>query len=156
MQIVDLKDAPQHLPTLAAWHQAQWSYLNPAGSLASRIEKMQAHLVDRLIPSTFIALDEELLGSAAIVASDMDTRPELSPWLASVFVAPAHRNKGIGAALVKQVVARAKQTGIETLYLFTPDREPFYQTLGWQTLYKEPYRGSEVTVMRIVTALPAR
>lgn len=30
------------------------------------------------------------MGSAAIINNDMDTRPELTPWLASVFVAPAY------------------------------------------------------------------
>jgi hypothetical protein len=36
---------------------------------------------------------------------------------------------------------------LETLYLFTPDRESFYQNLGWQVLSKEEYRGAWVTVM---------
>ena len=41
----------------------------------------------------------------------------------------------------------AKQAGIETLYLFTPDRVSFYEKLGWQILKEEVYRGHLVTMM---------
>ena len=149
MQILNLKNEPHHISTLAEWHHNEWSYLNPAGSIEKRIEKMQSYLGADLIPSTFIAKETELLGSAAIVDSDMDTRPELFPWLASVFVAPAYRNQGIGSSLVKHVSQKAQEAGIEALYLFTPDRENFYQKLGWQVLSKQDYRGHPVTVMCI-------
>lgn len=149
MQILDLKHEPHHIPKLAEWHHNQWSSLNPGGSLEKRIEKMQAYLGTDLIPSTFIAKAAMLLGSAAIIDHDMDTRLDLSPWLASVFVAPEYRNNGIGGSLVRHVMQTAKQAGIERLYLFTPDRESFYRKLGWQVLSKEEYRGHAVTVMCI-------
>ncbi len=47
------------------------------------MDKFKTHLGVELIPSTFIAREEALLGSAAIVAYDMDTRTHLSPRLAS-------------------------------------------------------------------------
>ena len=44
---------------------------------------------------------------------------------------------------------QAKDAGIEKLYLFTHDREGFYQRLGWQVLSIEDYRECSDTVMRI-------
>jgi hypothetical protein len=44
MKIINLALAPEHIPTIAAWHHAQWGYLNPGGTLESRIEKMQRYL----------------------------------------------------------------------------------------------------------------
>ena len=67
MKIVNLKDCPEHIETLAQWHQQQWQYLNPGQSLADRIAKMQKYLNDDFVPSTFVALGNEPLGSAAIV-----------------------------------------------------------------------------------------
>jgi hypothetical protein len=68
MQIQNLQTAPHLIPKLAAWHHAEWSYLNPGNTLEKRIEKMQDYLNADLIPSTFIANhNEELLGSAAII-----------------------------------------------------------------------------------------
>jgi predicted N-acetyltransferase YhbS len=151
IQIVDLRDAPQHLPQLAAWHHEQWSYLNPGQTLHHRIEKMHDHLQPIPLPRTFVAVADHgaPMGSASLVAHDMDTHPELTPWLASVFVAPIHRQKGIGAALVRRVMAAAREAGIETLSLFTPDQEAFYQSLGWHTIAKERYHGDEVTLMQV-------
>lgn len=149
MQILDLKHEPQHIATLAEWHHQQWASLNPGGSVATRIEKMQSYLGDELVPSTFIAKADELIGSAAIISSDMDSRPELTPWLASVFVAPVYRDQGIGSCLVRHIMQTAKNNGINTLYLFTPDQVPFYQRLGWQILDQEQYRGHNVTVMSV-------
>lgn len=149
MSIFDLATEPHHIPTLAEWHHREWAHLNPGGSLEKRIEKMQTYLSDELAPSMFIYKHlGELAGSAAIVACDMDTRPELTPWLASVFVAQPFRRQGIGGQLVKHAMQQAHLAGVEKLYLFTPDREDFYQKLGWQRLSVERYLGYEVVLMQ--------
>ncbi len=150
MNIINLKTIPQHIPVLARWHHEQWSYLNPGYSLEARTAEMQHYLGEASIPAMYVAIDNyNLLGSAAIIASDMDTRPELTPWLANMFVNPDYRKMGIGLALVQHVVAEARQQGLARLYLFTPDQEAFYAKLGWYTLFKEPYRGDTVTIMQI-------
>jgi len=154
MQIIDLNDAPQHIPQLAEWHHRQWSYLNPRGTIERRIEKLRTHLCAAPIPSTYIALaddaaNSELLGSASLVAQDMDTHSELTPWLASVFVNPSQRRQGIGAMLVKRIMSAAQAAGVTTLSLFTPDQEHFYRQLGWSTIATELYRGAEVTIMQV-------
>ena len=150
MIILDLSEQPHYLPTLAAWHQQEWAHLNPGSSLEKRIEKMQAYLEDGLVPSTFIYEQRgQLAGSAAIVVCDMDTHPELTPWLASVFVAPHFRRLGIGTQLVKHVMLQAKKAGIPALYLFTPDQSAFYQTLGWSIIAEEVYCEAAVTLMRV-------
>jgi len=148
IKILNLKEATEHLTTLAQWHHNQWSYLNPNETIEQRIKRMLTYLNSDLIPGTFIAEADELLGSAAIVNNDMETKPQLSPWLASVYVAPAHRRKGVGAKLVLHVMAQAKLAGIDTLYLFTPDKQFFYQKLGWLLISQEEYHGHEVAVMQ--------
>jgi len=146
--IKNLTEEPDHLQMLASWHHREWSFLNPAETLEDRIGRMQLYLNTDLIPGTFIAIDGYLLGSAAIVEHDMDNKPSLTPWLASVFVAPEHRLKGVGSKLVLHVMAQAKDHGIRRLYLFTPDKQSFYLKLGWTTMCTERYHGHEVTIMQ--------
>ena len=149
MNIINLKHEPQHLPLLARWHQSEWGYLNPEETIEKRIERMQANLNADFIPGTWVALTDQLAGSAAIVVQDMDTHQQFSPWLASVYVCPAQRQQGIGSALVTHVMRAAAEQGIQTLYLFTPDQAPFYQKLGWTTIEQPVYRGHQVSVMKV-------
>lgn len=150
MTYLNLADAPEHLYQLADWHHHEWASLNPGRSLEQRIESMQAFFNASLVPSLFISLHEgQLAGSASIVHCDMDTRPEFSPWLASVYIKPELRRRGLGSALVKATLNEARKGGLSELYLFTPDQLSFYQTLGWQFLERTRYHGHWVSVMRL-------
>lgn len=110
---------------------------------------MQDCLAADLLPSMFVAIDDtgELGGSAALVAHDMDTRADLGPWLAAVYVAPGFRRRGIGSQLVRHIMTFAHQHKLLPAYLFTPDQQALYERLGWQTLAVEPYHNHQVTVM---------
>jgi len=74
---------------------------------------------------------------------EMDTRPQYTPWLAGVFVAPAQRQRGIGRALTQHVVTEAAARGFPTIHLFTP----FFSHLGWSIVERTRYRDADVTIM---------
>lgn len=148
MKIIDLRQIPQSLNQLAQWHHREWAHFNPGQSLQQRIEKMQSYLNDDFIPSTFVAIeDDEVLGSAAIIESDMEDRSELTPWLASVFVGPDKRKQGIGSQLVKHVMTQAASKRYRNLYLYTENDTGFYQRLGWEPLEARNYYGTDVIIM---------
>ena len=150
MTIVTLKDRPQHLMTLARWHHEEWSYLNPERSFDERVAEMREDLLGKIMPVTYIAEHKgELLGSASLLAGDMSTHPELTPWLASVYVAAQFRRRGLGSDLVRHVMQHAQSNGIRRLYLYTPDQEQLYARLGWRIFSREPYHGTPVTIMCI-------
>ena len=114
---------------------------------------MREHLGRRQIPTTFVALEgETLLGSACLLADDMHQYRDLTPWLASVFVAPEHRACGAGSALVQRVVEEARALGIKMLYLYTPDREGFYSRMGWAVRERTEYMGIDVVIMQLSLA----
>src|SRR5687767_9717634 len=107
-EIHSLADRPEHVPSLAAWHFAQWGELNPANDVAARIARFETHLQADAIPTTFVACDgDQLLGSASLVLHDLDIRPQYTPWLASVYVDSAQRSRGVGRALVTRVMQAA-------------------------------------------------
>ena len=149
MESVNLSAAPQHLERLAGWHHRQWGCLHPGAGIERVRAELQRHLGEAVIPSTFVARDGDVLGSAAIVERDMRTRPDDGPWLASVYVAPEARGRGVGTRLVRHVMQVARDTNVPELFLFTPDRAGFYARLGWRVVSHETYQGSEVTVMHI-------
>ena len=110
-------------------------------------ERLHAHLNRDSIPLTVVAFDNDrVVGTAALVEFDMDTRRDLTPWLADVVVDSELRGRQIGTRVVEYTVARARELGVKTLYLFTPDRETFYARMGWRVRERPEYRGEDVVV----------
>lgn len=148
MHTAYLADHPEVLPTLARWHHSEWGHLHTGEMIPDRFAKLRERSGRAQIPTTLIALaGKRLLGSISLVVDDMRTRPDLSPWLASLYVAPQHRRRGIGSLLMARVVAEARRLGVDSLYLFTPDLESFYGARGWSRLETTDYRGEGVVVM---------
>jgi len=92
----------------------------------------------------------ELLGGALLIDSDLDLRPELTPWLAGVYVKAEHRGKGVASQLVNRVVEEAAALGVPELYLYTDTSQSLYARLGWQVVEKLIYEELPVVVMKYV------
>ena len=150
VHIAHLADHPDALPTLVTWVMATWGALMPDRTADDVAADFARRATRDTIPTTLLARDDDaVIGMASLVAHDLTTRPELTPWMAAVFVAPAARNQGVGGQLVRAVVAEAKTQGTPRLYLITPDKMAFYQRLGWTAQEVTLYRGEMVTVMWI-------
>ena len=149
LTIKNLTTCPDVIAILTQWHHQQWHALNPACSLQDRQTKLEEHLHTQTLPQTFVAfVNETVVGSASIVLHDMDTRPDLTPWLASVYIDKPFRHQGIAKALIAQIEQYALQQHIKRLYLFTfPDIEAFYWQQAWQTLEKTTYKNQNIVVM---------
>jgi GNAT superfamily N-acetyltransferase len=155
MRIASIAAHLDLLPTIAQWHWDEWGHLDPAGSLATWTEGLSERTNRDRIPATFVAFVGDVpVGSAVLVEHDMDTRTDLSPWLAGLFVLPAHRRAGIASALVKYAAQQASAFGVRTLYLYTHSAAGLYASLGWREFGREHYEGREVTLMSI--ELPAK
>jgi N-acetylglutamate synthase-like GNAT family acetyltransferase len=148
MRIEYLADRPDALPTLARWKHKEWGHLRPGDT----VEKRQARLADTSnrdgIPLTVVAHEgEDVLGSASLIAHDMETRMELTPWLAGVYVGEAFRRRGIGAELVRRIMSEAGKLKVPLLYLYTVHSERFYAALGWTFLERTSYLEQDVVIM---------
>ena len=145
--IAYLADNAELMPLLAQWHHAEWP-LDSAPSIEDRIELIRNRLGRREMPTTLVAVrDASPLGFVSLVSNNMDSHPELSPWLASLYVLPPLRRQGIGTALVKAILGEAQALQVRHLYLFTPSQNAFYERLGWHAIFHENDHGESVTVM---------
>jgi len=148
VQIEYLADHPEFIPELAELHFAEWSHLNPGENIQGKIDYLRDNCGRNGVPSFFIAAEGTgLVGSASLIAQDMDNRPDLTPWLADVFVKPEYRGRGVATALIQRVEAEARSAGINELYLYTPDAAGLYRRLGWNTVEKCRYKEVDVVIM---------
>jgi predicted N-acetyltransferase YhbS len=148
MQIDYLADHLELAPLLAAWHHREWADLLPGWSLEQAEADLRAHTNRRCIPTTFVALEQDRpLGSASLLVSDLDGWEHLSPWVASVYVVPERRGRGVGRRLVDRATLEARTLGVSTVYLFTAAQQGYYGRLGWSPLVHTKHHGREVVIM---------
>ena len=136
------------LETVAGWIHAQWAHLRPDSSLADTRARVAERLAGTLVPSLHvIEVEGAPVATASLVECDLTTRPALTPWVASVYVAPDYRGRGLATRLVEHPAGLAARGGVGELYLHTPDRQSLYARLGWREVEVLPYRGEVVTLM---------
>ena len=135
VEISYLIEHPEYIPQLAQWLFEQWDSILGEKTPGARIKKLRTHLNRDKLPIAWVAhADGQLLGTAALRVHDLEGREDLTPWLGGVFVGPQFRRQGIGAALCAVVEEQARSRAIQTLYLFTLDKQAWFSRLGWTTL----------------------
>jgi len=99
---------------------------------------LRASLAGAPLPFCLVAhRHDEFVGTASLVASDMQECLELSPWVAAVWVESQHRGQGTGAALIRETVDRAFQRGFERVHLGADaGRRAFLERIGWDLVEK--------------------
>jgi GNAT superfamily N-acetyltransferase len=146
--IVSTYARPDLVPAAArlCWDE----FWGPRGrTLEESIALVQTTLTPFDLPRTFVALDDrEPVGTASLVALDFEARPDLTPWLAAVVVAPHARGRGHASALVRAVEADARARGLEHLWLYTRNAERLYARLGWLTVESVEQGGKVYALMR--------
>ena len=146
VSIRPLGEHPDLIDLTVRWHLAEF---DPDGDFAfwrsarTREAKLQG------VPCAWVAFVEARpVGTVSLIECNMDTHPELTPWLAALYVLPEYRNRGIGKALVHRCEREAMGVSFRRLYLFTSEARNYYTRLGWKPFIEdEPYEDVVVSVM---------
>jgi N-acetylglutamate synthase-like GNAT family acetyltransferase len=145
--ISDLRQQPAFFDAVAdrIW-RAWWKERGfPIGYIAGRLrENMNAEP----LPFALVAHQgDAFLGTASVIASDLEDLPHYTPWVAAVWVDPEHRKRQIGRALVARAVSDVFGLGIDRAYLCAPKpRVNFYLRQGWEQI-EEDVGERRVTVL---------
>ena len=146
-KIAAVSDRPDLAPLVATW-RVEAFFSEPGGY---SVEEMTALILAPPVgpKETFVLFDHDRpVGTAGVVHGDLDTRPDLTPWLAGVFVQPEFRGRGYATALIRRAEAFVTAARVPVLWLYTLTAEPFYARLGWQRVGVEQEDGQDVVLMR--------
>ncbi len=125
-----LMDYPVYLPIIAFWNYREWHFgKEPFDEI---IERYRQRLQRDKVPTTLIALEDTMpVGSVSIKNDDLIERPDLNPWLASLFILADYRGRDIGRRLLRAGEQSANAAGVGRLYLFTHTAAGLYEKEGW-------------------------
>ncbi len=156
MKLKYLIDHPEFYPLVAQWNWDEWHALLVERSAEEFETWLRANVRRDSIPTTLLAFEGmDVVGMVSLVVQDLELSRERSPWLASLYVVPSHRRKGLGRALVQSAIDEADRRGFQKLYLYTPGQEAFYTGLGWKRVESIRYRSVPITIMRCNLVRPA-
>ncbi len=135
--IKPLGECPGYAPVLAYWSYNLWYRSRPIGyDLIIKAYRQRA--AGAGVPAAFVAIEEDMpVGMVSLKNDDLWSRKDLNPWLASLYVVPEFRRRGIAEALVGAVIEKARGLGYPELYLFLGhedglDLALYYGNRGWQ------------------------
>jgi len=147
-----LANCPELVDEMArlSWKEWQEIYQQREQTLEHSLKNYRDRMNTDRLPLTLVALHRgELVGMVSLKFHDMDTRPDLDPWLGGLLVLPEWRNRGVGTMLMHRATEEARRLNVRRLYLWTHSAEKLYDKLGWQVVERTNYFGKEAVVMQV-------
>lgn len=147
IEIAPLEHYPQFVEACSRWDHTEWGgrtghNLNEARRLFQRAA------CEHGLPVTRVAIDgDRLVGMASLIPREGAAPTDRYPCLASVFVDPAYRRRGIAGLLIEAVAREARTRGKHRLCLFTSDQQTLYRRHGFETTGTIDYNGLAYTIM---------
>ena len=136
IKIISLSKFPDYAPILAHWSFKEW-YLSRDIDFDIVVKSYIERAKNDMIPCTFIAVSGSMpVGMVSLKKNDLWTREDLNPWLASLYVLPEYRNRGIGDMLVTSIIKMSGECKLNRIYLFIGineqlNLESYYLKRGW-------------------------
>jgi GNAT superfamily N-acetyltransferase len=135
--ISNLRERPEFFPDVAdrIW---DFTWKSKGVSLEQVATGLSEIASNETFPFAIVAHDGvRYVGSALGIASDMDERPEYTPWVAAVWVEPQYRGQNIGRALVSHAEETLRRSFPRVYLCARPERHAFYARQGWQPIEQD-------------------
>jgi GNAT superfamily N-acetyltransferase len=132
-----LHDLRHLAPLCAAWSYSEWGCLEDGGrQLHEIVEEYERRAGNpEALPQTWVCLaGGRPAGMISLKQRDHMVEPSVTPWLASLFVHPAFRRRGIARKLCRMTIGEARRRGFTRLYLYTEADPGLYREFGWRPI----------------------
>jgi GNAT superfamily N-acetyltransferase len=124
-------DVPFLLDELASLHAAEWGHLYADWGAETVRAELLGQNADGSLPATLVLHEgNKLVGSVSVIFGDCPPRPDLDPWLASLYVVRDRRGRGHGLELIRAAIELAAGAGAKRLHVFTESAERLFESCG--------------------------
>ena len=97
IKIENLAKHPEWIKVISQRYFDEWNHLEKEGrEMNTLMYRIEHSLKKNALPQMFVAVQNgKPIGMVSLMLTDLSTRPDISPWLAYLYVLPAYRKFGV-------------------------------------------------------------
>lgn len=140
-------------PVVASWLLQEWpQWYGPGGPGNLQRDVDAFGESPNRLPVGVVALDgDEPVGFGALKQESIASHAHLAPWAAAGFVLSSRRGQGVGAALLRALVAQAAALGHPAVYCGTSTATSLLERSGWRLHEAVVHDGKPLGIYRSAT-----
>jgi GNAT superfamily N-acetyltransferase len=144
-EVALLADHTDAIPAIAAGYEAEWDFWYGPGGKADARSDLEERARRDGMPLGLVALRRGVaVGAGALADKAISFRLELHPVLIGLWVAPPHRGRGIGLAILDYARIQAARLGFAQLYATTTNVPEFFRRAAWRHVETGQHNGEKV------------
>lgn len=134
IQVINIRNKIEFLEDAINYFWSQWGSESNFSFYKDCIT--QSCTTESEIPRFYLAVeDNKIIGSYALLRNDLNSRQDLCPWFACLYVSPEARGRKIGDLLQTHAISESRKKGYKELYLCT-DMTNYYERTNWNYIGK--------------------